>query len=131
MIFFFNLNEMFTGVYCALFFLSIFIYLLLFTFTYLFVLLVFCYSRPINCNHQNGNKEGLKYFTFLLSVVFMEMRFFFYLIMKKLHFFSIFKFLSYTSKQYSKHTFTLSNERTNVGSSTCIKFCSHTVKKHA
>lgn len=53
-----------------------FIYFYLFTFTYLFVLLVFCYSRPINCNHQNGNKEGLKYFTFLLSVVFMEMRFF-------------------------------------------------------
>lgn len=52
------------------------IYFYLFTFTYLFVLLVFCYSQFINCNHQNGNKEGLKYFTFLLSVVFMEMRFF-------------------------------------------------------
>lgn len=115
---------MFTGVYCALFFLSIFIYLLLFTFTYLFVLLVFCYSRPINCNHQNGNKEGLKYFTFLLSVVFMEMRFFFLFNNEET---ALFQYIQI----FELHTFTLSNERTNVGSSTCIKFCSHTVKKHA
>lgn len=110
-----------------------FFYIFLFIYFYLLLLICLFYWFSVihDCNHQNGNKEGLKYFTFLLSVVFMEMRFFFYLIMKKLHFFSIFKFLSYTSKQYSKHMFTLSNERTNVGSSTCIKFCSHTVKKHA
>lgn len=60
-----------------------FFYIFLFIYFYLLLLIclfywfsVFCYSQFINCNHQNGNKEGLKYFTFLLSVVFMEMRFF-------------------------------------------------------
>lgn len=61
---------------CLLVFTVLYFFIYFYLFTYLFVLLVFCYSRPINCNHQNGNKEGLKYFTFLLSVVFMEMRFF-------------------------------------------------------